>query len=60
MFSRIVLWLNLINIFNDRLGTRTGSMLMQFAESKCEKVSSLHGRILKRQLGDTRIWNRSC
>jgi len=49
-----------LNIFNDRLGTRTGSMLMQFAESKCEKVSSLHGRILKRQLGDTRIWNRSC
>jgi len=37
-FSRVVLWLILFNICNDHLGTKSGSVVMQFTDDKCKKI----------------------
>lgn len=45
--SRIVLWLILFNSFNDHFGTKSGSVVMQFADGKCKKLLSIYRRIKK-------------
>lgn len=42
-FSRIVLWLILLNIVNDHPGTKSGSVVMQFADEKCKKILQYRG-----------------